>query len=49
MMVRIECTSCGHVGVVHAETLVRELAALRHDLSNVKARLEAGRLSCTAR
>jgi hypothetical protein len=29
--------------------LVRELAALRHDLSNVKARLEADRLSCTAR
>jgi hypothetical protein len=36
MMVRIECTSCGHVGVVHAETLVRELAALRHDLSTLR-------------
>ena len=32
MMVRIECTSCGHVGIVHAETLV----ALRHDLSTLR-------------
>jgi hypothetical protein len=29
MMVRIECTSCGHVGVVSTSTLPRELRCWR--------------------
>jgi hypothetical protein len=29
MMLRIECTSCGHVGVAAAETLPRELTCSR--------------------
>jgi hypothetical protein len=29
MMVRIECTSCGHVGIAAAATLPRELTCSR--------------------